>query len=236
VNPGYNITQELVDMRKLICPHCGDATAPVPFSFKAKIVFEDRALAHAVPTYPYHEGTAEAITIPIDDQRTYGIIICQSCGRHFVAEKEAAGWLAVYPIQHKYVAKEIPEPIRSEFEEANLCFAIGAYKACIAICMVALESLWQQQNASGLSDLKDKGVISSRLFDQANEVRHWAGLVKHQLIHETATSEETEELLTYLEEILHDVYVRPARLGALGKKREQVKKGNKSEASPSSSQ
>ena len=90
--------------------------------------------------------------------------------------------------------------------------------------MVALESLWQQQNASGLNDLKAKEVISSRLFDRATEIRLWAGLVKHELIHEIVTREETEELLTYLEEILHDVYVQPARLAALAEKREQVKK------------
>ena len=75
-----------------------------------------------------------------------------------------------------------------------------------------------------LNDLKNKGIISSRLFDQATEIRLWAGVVKHELIHETVTREETEELLTYLEEILHNVYVRPTCSAALAKKREQVKK------------
>jgi hypothetical protein len=84
--------------------------------------------------------------------------------------------------------------------------------------------------------LKKMGVISSRLFDQANEIRRWAGLVKHELIHETVTREETEELLSYLEEILHDVYVRSARSAALANKRKQVEKGDKPEASPSGSQ
>ena len=211
-------------MGKLICPHCGDATAPIPFLFEATVVLSDHRLAAFMQSYPYVSGKAQAITNPEPDQTTYGIIVCQSCKKHFVATKEEDGWSAVYPIKHKPVAEEIPEPIKSEFEEANLCFAIGAYKACLAICMVALESLWQQQNASGLNDLKAKEVISSRLFDRATEIRLWAGLVKHELIHEIVTREETEELLTYLEEILHDIYVQPARLAALAEKRELVKK------------
>jgi len=194
------------------------------------------ALATFVSTYPYHEGTVAAVTPTRFDQPTYGIMVCQSCEEHFVAEKEHDEWSAVYPIQHKPVAEEIPEPIHSEFEEANLCFAIGAYRACVSMCMTALEALWQQQNASGLNDLKKEGTISSRLFDQATEIRLWAGIVKHELIHETVTKEETEELLTYLEEILYDVYVRPARSAALAKKRKQVEKANKSKASPSVSQ
>ena len=64
--------------------------------------------------------------------------------KEFVAKRERFAreddWSAVYPIQHKPVAEEIPEPIHSEFEEANLCFAIGAYKACVSMYMTVLES------------------------------------------------------------------------------------------------
>ena len=73
--------------------------------------------------------------------------------------------------------------------------------------------------------LKTKEVISSRLFNLATEIRLWAGLVKHEFIHEMVTREQTEELLTYLEEILHDVYVQPARLAALTEKRKQIETG-----------
>jgi hypothetical protein len=211
-------------MSKLICPHCGDATAPVPFSFKAQIVFEDRALAHAVPTYPYHEGTAEAITITEGGQPTYGIIVCQGCARLFVAKKEDSGWLAVYPIQHKPVAEEIPEPIRSEFEEANLCFAIRAYKACISMCMTALEAAWKDKKVSSLKELKDNGNISENLFERADQVRRWANVVKHQLIHEVVTREEAEQLISYLEQILDAVYVEEKRFFDLTQKLGQIEK------------
>lgn len=205
-------------MGKLICPHCGDSTSPTPYIFRASVNVD------TILSSRYEVGTAEAVMPSGSGSPIYAIIVCQSCKKRFVAQETADWWSAVYPIRHKPVAREIPDPIYSDFGEANLCFATGAHKACIAMCMTALEALWQKQNASGLNDLRDKGIISPRLFDQATEIRLWAGIVKHELIHETVTKEEVEELLTYLEEILHDVYVRPAHSAALAKKRKQVKK------------
>jgi len=217
---------------KLVCPLCSVYTAFSPLLLKGRGVF----LADLDSSNVYYRDVALRAMIDADymtpRDTQYAILTCEACGGWFVAKKDRyEEWLAVYPIPHKPVAEKIPEPIHSEFGEANLCFAIGAYKACVSMCMTVLEALWKQQNASGLNDLKGKGIISSRLFDQATEIRRWAGIVKHELIHETVTREETEELLTYLEEILHDVYVRPARSAALAKKREQVGKG----ANPKSS-
>jgi hypothetical protein len=214
-------------MGKLICPHCGDATAPTAFSFHAAVTVKNTALAPIMPTYPYEEGTAHAITVPEHDQPTYGIMVCQSCGKHFVAEKEADEWVAVYPIKHKPVAKEILEPVKSEFEEANLCFAIGAYKACISMCMTALEAAWKDKKVSSLKELKDNGTISENLFRRADQVRRWANVVKHQLIHEVVTREEAEQLISYLEQILDAVYVEEKRFSDLTQKLGQIEKPTK---------
>jgi hypothetical protein len=227
-------------MSKLICPHCGSFTAFSPAQIRGEGVLLDKSSDE----YTHWGEVQISAVVPNKyepDEEGYAILVCLSCSNYFIAKREKyAGkdnWLAAYPIQHKPVASEIPEPIKSEFEEANLCFAVGAYKACVTISMIALESLWQQQKASGLNELRDRGIISPRLFDQATEIRLWARLVKHEpTFSETVAREEAEELLSYLEEILHDVYVRPTRSATLAEKRKQVKKGNKSETSQSSSQ
>jgi hypothetical protein len=211
-------------MGKLICPHCGDSTAPIPYYFQATVVLNNKALAAFVEGYPYVEGLTQAITKPEPRQPTYGIIVCQSCGELFVARKENSGWLAVYPIQHKHIAEEIPEPIKSEFEEANLCFAIGAYKACISMCMTALQATWQDKKVSNLKELRDNGTISENLFRRADQVRRWANVVKHQLIHEVVKREEAEQLLSYLEQILDAVYVEEKRFSDLTQKLGQIEK------------
>jgi len=214
-------------MGKLVCPHCGDATAPIPYYFKGTVVLSNKRLAAFVDGYPYVEGLIEAITKSEPRQPTYGIIVCQSCGELFVARQQNSGWLAVYPIQHKSVAEDMPEPIRSEFEEANLCFAVGAYKACISMCMTTLESMWQDKKVSSLKELKDNGTISEHLFKRADQVRRWANVVKHQLIHEVVTKQEAEQLLSYLEQILDAVYVEEKRFSDLTQKLVQIEKPKK---------
>jgi len=211
-------------MERLTCSICGTPTAPILASFSAhvtmKVVGTDGQWATRVV-----EGTAQAQTTEARPHR-YGIIACQACGQHFVAQRANGGqWEGVYPISHKAVAKEILEPMRGELEEAQLCFAVGAYRGCASMCETALEALWQEQGASRLNDLRDKGIISQRLFEQATEVRLWANMAKHELISQPVSRDDAEELLTYLEDIMDNVYVKPKRRAALKEKREQLEKG-----------
>ena len=48
-------------MSKLICPHCGDATAPIPFYFNATVVLDNKRLAAFVQGYPYVSGGAQVV-------------------------------------------------------------------------------------------------------------------------------------------------------------------------------
>lgn len=243
-------------MANLVCPVCGVPTSLSPVVLEGKgIVLADERLSYSPLAGSVQMITYEGVELrsfstkqslvalkAVTDEKymtvegvCYAILICQTCGQWFVARKEEESvsplvtreWTAVYPIPRQPVAEEIPEPIKSEFEEAQLCFAVGAYRACVTICMVALEALWHHQGVSGLNQLKDDGIISARLFDQATEIRLWAGIVKHELIHEPVGTEEAQELLTYLEAIFDTVYVQPARLDALAKKREKLKKDSK---------
>ncbi|MBI4295744.1 MAG: DUF4145 domain-containing protein [Chloroflexi bacterium] len=128
---------------------------------------------------------------------------------------------AVHPVIHKTAPDEVPERIKVQFDEASLCLAVGANAACTAMCQVALESLWRDQQAKGIDDLVDKGILAPALRDRAHEIRLWAGAVKHELSGEVA-QEDAEELLSYLEAILDAVYVQPKRLNALREKRKQI--------------
>lgn len=210
-------------MGKLRCPLCGDYTSFSPVLLKGKGILtkqssEDRTV--------YGEVKMRAVAFECEGA-AYAILECQSCGECFVAEakpKFSDNWAAVYPILHKPVAKEIPEPIRSEFEEAHLCFAVGAYRSCLLTCGSALEASWRQQQVSGLQDLKDKGIISPSLYNQANEVRLWGNAVRHdQPMPQVVTGDDAEQLLTYLDAILNAIYIEPKRLAASAQKRQQLK-------------
>lgn len=209
-------------MANLVCPHCGDFTSLRPEEFEAKVLLRAGLFGEQ---FQYHDGVATAMTMDEPGQLTYAITVCLSCGKRFVAIKIQHGdWRAVFPIPRRTVAADIPEPIKSEFEEACLCFSVGAYRACVTMCQIALEATWQKHSKSGLQQLKEEGIISPRLYDKANEVRLWANLTKHQPIPESVTQEEAEELLNYLDELLDTIYVQDKRLAGLTQKRKQIEK------------
>ena len=206
---------------KLICPLCSVATSPTPATFEAKVYrFIESRIGEIATTS--EDGHVKAVTPYKPGEPIYGIIVCAACEKRFVAEETRDGWIARYPIQHKFAAKEIPEPMKSQFEEAQLCFDVGANRGCLLMCRTTLISLQRQQQVSNLRDLMDKGIISSLMYAQADQVRLWANMVGHEDIPEVIAREDSEPLLD-------DVYVKPDRLAALQERHEQMKKG----ASPS---
>ena len=134
------------------------------------------------------------------------------------------GWRVVYPIPRPAVADEIPPIIRDEFNEVELCSAVGALRACVAMCQRVLESLCQDKKVPGLNELLENGYISKALFSRATQIRLWAGLTKHKPIAEPVTREDADQLVGYLRAILEHVYVEPAKLDALEQKRKTLDK------------
>jgi len=108
-------------MGRLVCPFCGDATSPTPWEFGGKI-----SVGSDTTGWKKLVGVATAVSRSISGESTYGIMICQSCGKIFVAEdkRQGKGWVAIYPLRRGSVDENIPEPMKGEFEEAHLCFAV----------------------------------------------------------------------------------------------------------------
>lgn len=213
-------------MGKIVCPVCGTATSLSPVVIEDDKAFLPEESSDKQAIY----GKARVFAIKDADYPcdiSYGIFQCQACNERFVAKKhryDDREWIAVYPIPHKPVPEEIPQPIKSEFEEANLCFAVGAYKACASICQIALEALWRDKEVSGLKELSDKGIIASQVYERANEIRQWGNVAKHEPIADAVSKEDAEQLVAYLDKILNEVYVEPKRFDALRQKRKQIEK------------
>ena len=116
-----------------------------------------------------------------------------------------------------------PAEDKCEFEEARLCFNVEAYRAAVAMCEIAMEATWRDQESSGLSELKEKGIISLNLYDRANEIRLWANVVKHELVPDAVTKDDAAQLITYLESVLYHIYVEPAKLDIVRRNRKELK-------------
>jgi len=209
-------------MAKLICPHCGDATSWSPILIEAKdAMFPDSSTQNQTV---YGHARVFAVT-DYYHEKCFAVLECQSCNNQFIAAKSKYGtedWIPVYPIPRgKTAADGIPEVIALALNEAYLCFAVEAFKASVAMCEVALEHLWREQRACNLKDLVDRDVISKKLFSQADEVRRWANIVKHEFILDPVSKEEAEQLLGYMGVLLDHVYVEPRKLADLTEKRKR---------------
>lgn len=218
-------------MAKLICPHCGAFTAFSP----AQVLGKGILVSNSTETETEWGTVQISAIVPFDYGGTdlvYAILVCRGCEKYFVAERKeyADEWLAVYPIQHKVVSDEIPEPIKSEFEEANLCFAVEACKACVLMCQIVLEHVWHEKHVSGLAELEKQGIIRTGLYNRANEIRLWGNLEKHQLVIDPVSRDDAEQLLGYLEILLNEIYVESRRLDTLAKKRKELEKKRAREA------
>jgi hypothetical protein len=210
-------------MGKLVCPRCGDATSPVPVVFPT-VMEQDSGLGG----YSKHSGLAAAVPPGESGQPMYGIMICQSCGKRFIAEEDKGSWKGVYPISHRPAASEIPEPVKSHFEEAQMCFAVKAYVACLMMCRTTLFALQREQKVSSLKELKENETIGGLLYRQSDQVRLWANLLGHEdVLPQSVSPSDAEQLLAYVEMLLDTVYVQRARLTELDKKRPTLKQNSK---------
>ena len=220
--------KSIIETMKIICPSCGSATSFNPVLITKQGVLEGesneertvRGKVSITLIEPYQYGAIQ-----------HGVLWCGACGEHIVVEKaeyaHEGDWQVVYPIAHKVASEEIPQPIKSELEEANLCFTIGAYRACVSMCQIALEALWRDKQVSNLKELTEKGIISKQLYERADEIRQWGNVAKHELVSEVVSQEDAEQLLAYLETLLDHVYVQPARLEALKQKRTEIERKSK---------
>lgn len=220
-------------MSRLICPHCGAATA-----FQAKKLTDVKTgpeSQHSVEhILHYYVSSLYAYAIVENksyQEPDYAILECAACSKTYLATKEQnKDWVASFPIAQTTVSETIPEKIRSAFQEARLSYAVKAYQACVAMCRTALIKLQREQGAEkeGLKSLYEQGKISSAMFERANELRHWANMAGHEDIPpDTISEQDCAELLTYMESLLEELYVRPAKLKQLTNKRKKVSKGTK---------
>lgn len=210
-------------MEKILCPHCNTATSLSPVRIEDNKAFMPDRSSEREKVFE------KAVVFGIKEAEypykvSYGIFECQACSERFVAKKEEyTDWVVAYPLPHKPVDKEIPEPIKSQFEEARLCFVVDAYLGCLLVCRTALIAVQRNKGVANLKELREKGLISNTLYEQANEVRLWANMVGHEDIPDKVVEDDCEQLLAYMEALLYAIYVEPKRLADLSQKRKQSK-------------
>lgn len=196
----------MADLLSIYCPYCHKHTSLTPAPVKYK--------------YGYNEYTIGAFW-----ERSYNdtwwMGVCNACDMPVLVHNKGDH---VYPSPlPKPTEQDIPQNIRSDLDEAKICFSSGAYRAAAVMARRAMQVAATDKGAtsdklvSQIHELRQKGKITEDLKEWADAVR-WVGNDAAHPNGNAVTEDDAEDVLHLAEQFLHVLYVAPA-LAANIKKR-----------------
>jgi len=129
----------------------------------------------------------------------------------------------------------IPIRVREDTAEAARCYYTRAFKGVVVMCRRALQNVARDKKllAKELKDqvkeMRAKGLITENLFNASHEIRHFGGFGAHPQddLLDNITRADADSVFDFLNQILNDIYVMPARTKEMAQQRQQVRQGKK---------
>lgn len=146
----------------------------------------------------------------------YSFLKCPNCESPSLAVQENYGDgldspFRLYPPQENRLNPSIPEPIRNTYAEARACLKVKAYTAAAIMCRKTLEAICAEHGATGknlvsnLKELKEKGLIESRLYEWADALRISGNEAAHD-VSVTMSAEDARDVLEFTNALLEYVF------------------------------
>ena len=139
---------------------------------------------------------------------------------------------SIFPSIESTVDERVPDGIAKDFIEAARCFNISAFKASVVISRRTIQKMCLNLGANKgeklyeqIDQLKQAGKLHPDLADIATEIRFLGNDGAHPVDDglDEITNEDAKEILDFTAELLDDLYVRPQKVLAMKKKREDKK-------------
>jgi len=120
-----------------------------------------------------------------------------------------------------------PKNVSSDVSEAQICHAVGAYKACVVMCRRALEQVSINISANGqtlhdkIRSLQTQGIISSEIFAIFEEIRYFGNYGAHpndDLLGDV-TKDDSSSVLDVTFHIIKHIYDIPETIRRLRSRR-----------------
>lgn len=130
-------------------------------------------------------------------------------------EYEDARWSP--PQGHTRTFPDVRDDIAAVAVEAWTCHTVGAHRGACALARAVVEATAKAKgHTSGnlvakIDAMASAGLIRQAVADQAHEVRLVGNDVAHGDLGTAVTSEEAEEVLELMGEVLNEVFQAPAR-------------------------
>ncbi len=161
---------------------------------------------------------------------------CPKCDNPMLAEQELYGgdeWSEpsrLYP-PHVRANPTLPAPIRGMFDEVLACLRAKAYTATVLMCRKVLEGVCRAHGATGglssaLQELKEKGVIESRLYEWADELRLSGNAAAHDVAVSTP-AEDAKDIVDFTNAILEYTFTFRDKFEAFKRRRQETESKRK---------
>ena len=173
-------------------------------------------------------------------QRTY-LLKCPACNNPLIGEceddirKEEFPWtelVRVYPKPPMRLSPTVPGPVKKSLREADKCLQIGAHIAAAAMAGRALEAICRHYSTedtylgAGIKELKEKGIIDSRLYEWSEELRDQRNAAAHATNTEIS-SQDAEDIVTLTYAIVDYVFMLTTKFENFKKRKADEKKNKK---------
>ena len=120
--------------------------------------------------------------------------------------------------------QSIPDHIRTNLDEAKLCYGVSAFLACAVMARRAIQVAAKDKNApqgtlvDQINWLETSGTITKDLKEWATVVR-WVGNDAAHPNKDSVEKDDAEAVLNLAEQFLNVIYVTPALAQATRQKR-----------------
>lgn len=127
---------------------------------------------------------------------------------------------------------DVPGHIAAAASEAHECLSIGAYRAAVQMARSVVEATAKESGhrngtlASKIDGMAVAGLLRAHIADAAHEIRYLGNEMAHGDFTEDVPSEEAEEIVSLMSQVLYEVFQSPAeverrRAARLAKKAQQ---------------
>ena len=178
----------------------------------------------------FWDGWNKGQTYPESLPTEYALVQCSECHKVSVQIREDFGQGfqddkpgIVYPAKRS-LSRDVPEPLRREFKEAQACFSAKAYEATVVMVRRILEGTCKENNVQernlvkSLQKLKADGLIDDKIAEWADALR----VLGNEGAHYTGrrvSRDDSEDALAFAEALLDHIYVLRKRFDEFARRR-----------------
>lgn len=163
------------------------------------------------------------------------LLKCPRCLNPFLVRQDAEEYeegedlirdTVLYPAPDRLPSPWLPKPIAATFQEALLCFKVGANTAAAIMCRKVLEGIAQEHNAKAktlagaIKELRDRGIIESNLFEWAEALRLFGNEAAHG-VDTQISREDASDIIQFTDALLEYLFTYQDRFRAFQQRRQK---------------